>query len=84
MGKILEKDFRNGLYKNLVEAGYTKDEAQKIIGQKYYGALKEDVCKRLNDAIDSINNDNVAFQIDASINESLTELVALRGFISVE
>ena len=82
MGKILDKDFRNGLYKNLVEAGYNKDEAQKIIGQKYYGALKDDVCKRLNDAIESINNDNVAFQIDVTINESLTELTKLKEILT--
>ena len=82
MGKILEKDFRNGLYKNLVEAGYNKDEAQKIIGQKYYGALKEDVSKRLSEAVDNINNDNVNFQIDASINESLVELGKLKEILA--
>lgn len=82
MGKILEKDFRNGLYKSLVEAGYNKDEAQKIIGQKYYGALKEDVVKRLNEAIENVNNDNVAFQVDAVINESLTELTKLKEILA--
>ena len=82
MGKILEKDFRNGLYKSLVEAGYNKDEAQKIIGQKYYGALKEDVVKRLNEAIENVNNDNVAFQVDAVINESLAELTKLKEILA--
>lgn len=82
MGKILEKDFRNGLYKSLVEAGYNKDEAQKIIGQKYYGALKEDVVKHLNEAIENVNNDNVAFQVDAVINESLAELTKLKEILA--
>ena len=36
MGKILDAEFRKDLYKNLVEAGYEKTEAQKIVGKKYY------------------------------------------------
>lgn len=43
MSKILESEFRKELYKNLVEAGYEKVEAQKIIGKKYHGALKESI-----------------------------------------
>lgn len=41
MAKILEPDFRKDLYKNLVDAGYDKTEAQKIIGSKYYSALRQ-------------------------------------------
>ena len=48
MEKILESDFRNNLYKSLVEAGYEKKEAQKIVGVKYHQALKADVILRLN------------------------------------
>lgn len=43
MGKILDAEFRKELYKNLIEAGYEKAEAQKIVGKKYYGELHEEV-----------------------------------------
>ena len=41
--KVLDNEFRKELYKNLVEAGYEKQEAQKIIAVKYFKALKEKV-----------------------------------------
>ena len=37
--KIFEGEFRKELYKNLIEAGYEKQEAQKIVGVKYFVAL---------------------------------------------
>lgn len=40
MSKILEKEFRNELYKNLCEAGYEKQEAQKIVSVKYRDTLR--------------------------------------------
>ena len=46
--KILDSDFRKELYKNLVEAGYEKQEAQKIVGVKYYNALKDKCIMYIN------------------------------------
>ena len=41
--KILEGEFRKKLYKDLVEAGYEKEEAQKIVGVKYFKALNSGI-----------------------------------------
>lgn len=54
MGKILESDFRKELYKNLVEAGYEKEEAQKIVGAKYYDELRQTLIKEIDLFLDSI------------------------------
>ena len=54
MGKILEKEFRNELYKNLCEAGYEKQEAQKIVSVKYCDVLKGKLMESLHTQIASI------------------------------
>ena len=46
--KILDGNFRKELYKNLVEIGYEKQEAQKIVGVKYFKALKENLNNMFN------------------------------------
>ena len=53
--KILDSDFRKELYKNLVEAGYEKQEAQKIVGVKYYNALKDKMLILLSSLSSDIN-----------------------------
>ena len=53
--KILDSDFRKELYKNLVEAGYEKQEAQKIVGVKYYNALKDIMLTLLSSLSSDIN-----------------------------
>lgn len=53
--KILDSDFRKELYKNLVEAGYEKQEAQKIVGVKYYNALKNKMLTLLSSLSSDIN-----------------------------
>ena len=64
MSKILDGEFRKELYKNLVEAGYEKAEAQKIVGAKYYTALKDDVTHE----VDSFLNDIVKENYDTTLN----------------
>lgn len=54
--KILDSDFRKELYKNLVEAGYEKQEAQKIVGVKYYNALKDKMLTLLSSLSSDINS----------------------------
>ena len=54
MGKILDSEFRKELYKNLVEAGYDKTEAQKIVGKKYYVELHDSVKHSLDAVLDKI------------------------------
>lgn len=53
--KILDSDFRKELYKNLVEAGYEKQEAQKIVGVKYFTALKDKMLTLLSSLSSDIN-----------------------------
>ena len=60
MQKILDQDFRNNLYKSLVTAGYSKDEAQSIVGVKYYAALKEDTNRQLTEALEHLVNDRIS------------------------
>lgn len=70
--KILDNDFRKELYKNLVEAGYEKTEAQQIVGVKYFTALKEKVLETANTIIANVNDDN----FDALVESVVTDMVA--------
>ena len=83
--KILEAEFRKELYKNLVEAGYDKQEAQKIVGTKYFDALKDKVLAGLNALSDEINN-NTFNQIDdtfiAQYNSDMAELKKMHDYLN--
>lgn len=57
MSRILDSEFRKALYKNLVDAGYDKTEAKKIVGVKYYDSLKEKVLASLASIVEKINAD---------------------------
>ena len=65
MDKILDSEFRQTLYKNLVDAGYEKKEAQKIVGVKYHAALKADLIVKFDSIIDEINSENYDVQFNA-------------------
>ena len=79
MAKILESDFRKELYKNLMDAGYDKVEAQKIVGKKYCGALKENLIEDIKAIEKNISDDKYNdVVIDADkINGTLDELKKL-------
>ena len=83
MAKILEADFRKELYKNLVDAGYDKAEAQKIIGNKYSVALKESLVSNLNELAKAIQEERYEdFSIDAEhINATIDELKKLKELL---
>lgn len=84
MSKILDSDFRKELYKNLVEAGYDKQEAQRIIGVKYFVALKESVMSLLQSTLNEIETDQFNILNDEFIlkyNESVHELNKMKEFI---
>ena len=83
MEKILESEFRNNLYKSLVDAGYEKKEAQKIIGVKYHGALKADLKAKLNVLVARVEGedyDNLTFNGE-EINGLVEELKKIKGVI---
>lgn len=81
--KILDSDFRQTLYKNLVDAGYEKKEAQKIIGVKYHAALKADLINILNDNLKVIEEESYDITFDADkLNGMLAELKKVKGVIS--
>jgi hypothetical protein len=79
MAKILESDFRKELYKNLMDAGYDKVEAQKIVDKKYRGALKESLIEDIKAIEKNISDDKYNdIVIDADkINGTLDELKKL-------
>jgi hypothetical protein len=81
MSKILEKEFRNELYKNLCEAGYGKQEAQKIVSVKYRDALKGKLMETLHGQIDSIEEGKNELVINAEeLANGLSELTKLNEF----
>lgn len=48
-----------------MDAGYDKEEAQEIVGRKYYSALKIDLKNQLNKLIEDVDNDQFSQSIDA-------------------
>ena len=81
MGKILDAEFRNGLYKSLVEAGYDKNEAKIIVGKKYYGELKADLIEKVKVVADSIEKDVFEELPIEAITEGLSELKKLKTIV---
>jgi hypothetical protein len=83
--KILDNDFRKGLYKNLVDAGYDKAEAQKIVGVKYFNALKEKVNTTISTISEHLANDNFTFVVDETwlkdFNADLLELQKMQAIV---
>lgn len=87
MSKILDSDFRKGLYKNLVDAGYEKLEAQKIIGTKYYTALTEETQNTLTSLLNTIANGDYENGLDyevigKNITEKMSELKNLHKVLN--
>jgi len=80
MSKILEKEFRNELYKNLCDAGYDKAEATSIVSVKYSAALKEKIVTDLKDLIVNIEADNFEALSVENIGNSIGELVKIKEF----
>ena len=81
MGKILDAEFRNGLYKSLVEAGYDKNEAKIIVGKKYYCELKADLIEKVKVMADSIEKDVFEELPVETITEGLSELKKLKTIV---
>ena len=85
MSKILENTFRNDLYKSLVEAGYAKEEAQAIVGKKYFAALQATTCDKVKELNDTVQNGDFQKDWDALIADlvvSLKELSKLDAFLN--
>ena len=84
MDKILDSEFRQTLYKNLVDAGYDKKEAQKIVGVKYHASLKADLKAKLNLLVARVEGesyDDMVFNGD-EINGMISELKKVKSVIS--
>lgn len=83
MDKILDSEFRQTLYKNLVDAGYDKKEAQKIIGVKYHSALKADLVSILKDNLQVIEEESYDITFDGDkLNGMIAELKKVKGVIN--
>ena len=82
MGKILDSEFRKELYKNLVEAGYDKTEAQKIVGVKYYGELLESVKHGVDVVLNNLVKEDFSETFDCeTINKNIEELKKLKELL---
>lgn len=84
MSRILESEFRKELYKNLVDAGYDKQEAQKIVGVKYFNALKESTLSVLRNIYNEVEVNQFNMLTDEFIlkfNENINELNKMQEFI---
>jgi len=85
MSKILEKEFRNDLYKSLCDAGYSKGEATSIVSVKYREALKVTLIDKLKAQIANIENDNEELVIAADeLSNGLAELQKLKEFSNIK
>lgn len=81
MSKILEKEFRNELYKSLCDAGYSKGEATSIVSVKYREALKVMLIDKLKAQIANIENDKEELLITVDeLSNGLSELQKLKEF----
>ena len=83
MSKILDKDFRNELYKSLCDAGYSKGEATSIVSVKYNDALKTSLVEKLRAQADNIENGNKELVLSTDeYSNILAELVKLEEFFA--
>lgn len=82
--KILDADFRKGLYKDLVEAGYAKEEAQRIVGKKYFESLKSSLCEKLKNTLGFVEEDKFedTEQFAVELPSMLSELTKLREVVA--
>ena len=83
MGKIFDAEFRKELYKNLMEAGYEKTEAQRIVGTKYYSALHNDLKETVEQLSKQVNDEVFDGQVDfEKIASKMAELKSLKDVLS--
>lgn len=82
MVKVLNGEFRKNLYKDLVDAGYEKEEAQVIVGKKYYSALKDHVLGTLSSLADNVRNGKYAVgDTLTELPDQFAELYKMQGFL---
>jgi hypothetical protein len=83
MEKILDSEFRQNLYKSLMDAGYDKNEAMKIVGVKYHSALKADLVSILKDNLQVIEEELYDITFDGDkLNGMIAELKKIKGVIN--
>ena len=76
--KILDSNFRKELYKSLMEAGYEKQEAQKIVGVKYFKSLKEKMLMSINNLLTDITENNFIQLSEEFINTYNSDILELQ------
>lgn len=83
MVKILDGEFRKNLYKDLVDAGYDKQEAQVIVGKKYYSALGEHVVETLTSLLEDARNERYDVgKVVQDLPDQFGELTKMRDFLA--
>lgn len=85
MSKILDNAFRNNLYKSLVEAGYGKEEAQMIVGKKYFAALQGATATKIRELDDAVQTGDFKKDFEslfADMIVSFKEMAKLAEFLN--
>lgn len=83
--KILDNDFRKELYKSLMEAGYEKQEAQKIVATKYAEALKDKLAScfsELNEKVLSCTLEALSAEWLAEVNNDINEFQKMNTILN--
>ena len=82
MVKILDGEFRKNLYKDLVDAGYDKQEAQVIVGKKYYVALNDHVLNTLATLLEDVRNERYDVgKVVQDLPDQFGELAKMHDFL---
>ena len=81
LARVLGVPFAIADATTLTEAGYEKQEAQKIVGVKYFGALKENTKESVNKLMESIDSEKFDFDAMAIV-ANINELSKLKEIIS--
>ena len=81
LAKIINVPFAIADATTLTEAGYDKKEAQKIVGVKYFSALKEKAKESTNKLMESIESEKFDFDV-MTILADINELAKLKEVIS--
>jgi hypothetical protein len=81
--KILDAEFRKKLFKDLLEAGFEKDEAQEMLYKKLYETLKGETLLLLDGLVKQVENDNIPESFDGKkVNEYLTDMRKAQEILS--
>ena len=74
--KIIDSEFRKKLFKDLIDAGFGKEESQLLLYRKLYDTLKDMSLDLIQGMYDAVNNDEIPLSFDITeLNGYLSDMV---------